>query len=102
MDSNPCKDRINLRDGQRIVEGQTTYAVEVPVGFWKLSWESAGISTHVAKILTEEVLGYNSSISGIGGSSASNVYATAGAEGAPRAALPLADSKRRARRFFCW
>jgi len=51
---------------------------EVPFGLWVMSWDSAKLASHVVKILAEEVLGYDSRISGTGSSSASGLYATAG------------------------
>lgn len=53
---------------------------QVPFGIWTLDWDSARLVSYVAKILAEEVLGYNTVISGVGGSSASGLYATAGCQ----------------------
>eukprot|EP00928_Gymnodinium_smaydae_P093734 TRINITY_DN7803_c1_g2_i1.p1 TRINITY_DN7803_c1_g2~~TRINITY_DN7803_c1_g2_i1.p1 ORF type:complete len:1196 (-),score=101.03 TRINITY_DN7803_c1_g2_i1:185-3772(-) len=50
----------------------------MPVGIWGFNWPSGELVAHIFRILSSEVLGYETIISGIGGTSASALYAIAG------------------------
>mmetsp|Transcript_7930 Transcript_7930/g.17576 ORF Transcript_7930/g.17576 Transcript_7930/m.17576 type:complete len:1446 (+) Transcript_7930:112-4449(+) len=56
----------------------TVNEVSMPIGFWLGDWASAKVATGVAEVLVQEVLGYDTQISLLTGSSTVGLYAVAG------------------------